>query len=67
MEQADIDLRRACVFEDLAPAEELSLRVLNSADGSLVALVSAPQSDWPRIRKSIERHFGRKTSIDYRE
>jgi hypothetical protein len=67
MDQVDIDRKRARVFDDLAPAEELAMRVLNAGDGLLVALVSAPRADWPRVKRSVERHFGRDTLIKYQE
>lgn len=65
MEQTELDRRRALVLDDLAPVEELSIRVLNADDDTLVALVNAPRVDWPRIQKSVERHFGSSIAIQF--
>jgi hypothetical protein len=65
MNQTELDRRRALVLNDLAPVEELSIRVLNAGDETLVALVSAPHNDWPRIKKSVERHFGVSILIEF--
>lgn len=65
MDQTELDRRRALVLGDLAPVEELSIRVLNAGDDRLVALISAPRDDWPRIKKSVERHFGSSIQIKF--
>ena len=65
MDQTELDRRRALVLDDLAPVEELSIRVLNAGDDTLVALVNAPRNDWPRIKRSIERHFGTSIQIKF--
>lgn len=67
MTQPEIDRRRAEVLSDLAPAEETAIRVLDDGAGVLIALVSAPRAEWPRIKKSVQRRFGASTRMNFQE